>query len=92
MSAELHLKITKVDGTTGVYPCTPVVIAAFEREKKRSFVSALTGDVEMLNLYWLAWKAEQVAFKAAGKIIKPQMDDAWLEELRSVEPEEVDVP
>lgn len=85
MSTQIKMRVAKVDGTSIIYPVTPLVIVAFEREHKQSIGAAMSGDnVKMEHLYWLGWKAEMVAKKAAGEVTR-LFDDRYLEELLEVE-------
>jgi len=85
MSSLIKMRVTKSDGTSSDYVVTPLVIVSFEREHKTSFQAAMSdGNIRMEHLYWLGWKAEMVAKKAAGEITR-LFDDRYLEELVAAE-------
>lgn len=84
MPATIQMRVDKTDGSSNIYPVTPLVIVAFEREHKTSMSAAMSDNVRMEHLYWLGWKAEMVAKKAAGEITR-LFDDRYLEELAAVE-------
>lgn len=86
MAAQLKIKVTKTDGSSKTFSVTPRVIVAFEREFGKGLVAAYGNDNRMEYTYWLAWKADH----AAGNVVKPF--DAYLDEIVSVELEEVNAP
>jgi hypothetical protein len=78
----IKLKVEFVPGSDaepGVYPVTPVVQVAFEREFRTGLSKAFQTEMRNEHLYWLAWKAMHVA----GKVVKPF--DGWLNDLAAVE-------
>jgi hypothetical protein len=60
-------------------PVTPKAAINFERHHKVGLVKALSQDMKMEHLYWLAWECT----RSAGRVVKPF--DGWLDEIQSVE-------
>jgi len=81
----LSLRVTH-NGETNEYAAGPKVQVAFEREWKVGMPKALTTDQRMEHVYWLGWKAQQVA----GVAVKPF--DTWLDGVESVEVAEGERP
>jgi hypothetical protein len=67
---KLNLNVTMANGDSENVPVKPSTQVAYERH----FKTALSNEIGMEQLYWLAWKA------SGGK---PQFD-TWLDDLESV--------
>lgn len=71
------LAVETSDGTIQT-PITPRLAVAFERNRKRSMVLALTQDQKVEDLYWLVWEGQ----RQAGGGVAPF--DKWLETCTSL--------
>jgi hypothetical protein len=74
------LKVTRVDGSVGEYPITPLVQYGFEVYSKKSFYSAFTQEQKMSDIFWLAWEC----IRRSGETV-PMFGETFIETLRSVD-------
>lgn len=75
----MQLKITTIDGESGVYRITPAIEVAFEKEKKGGFAKIFRENERSEDLYWLAWEC----LRRSGQTV-PTFDK-FLETLEAVE-------
>jgi hypothetical protein len=74
------LKVTRVDGSVGEYPITPLVQYGFEVYSKKSFYSAFTQEQKMSDIFWLAWQCIRRSGESG-----PMFGESFIELLRSVD-------
>jgi hypothetical protein len=81
------LRVTRVDGTVGDYPITPLIQYGFEVYAKKSYYQAFTQEPKMSDIFWLAWES----IRRSGETV-PMFGEKFVETLTNVEVLDDDSP
>jgi hypothetical protein len=76
----IKLKVTRVDGTVGEYPITPLVQYGFEIYAKKGFHKAFIEDSMQSHIFWLSWEC----IRRSGETV-PMFGEKFIETLANVE-------
>lgn len=83
----VKLKVTRVDGSVGEYPITPLIQYGFEIYAKKGFHQAFIQEPKMSDIFWLAWEC----IRRQGETV-PMFGEKFIETLANVEVLDDDSP
>lgn len=81
------LRVTRVDGTVGDYPITPLVQYGFEIWAKKGFHKSFIEDQSQTSIFWLSWEC----IRRSGETV-PMFGEEFIKTLADVEVLDDDSP
>jgi len=81
------LRVTRVDGTVGDYPITPLVQYGFEIWAKKGFHKSFIEDQSQTAIFWLSWEC----IRRSGETV-PMFGEDFIKTLANVEVLDDDSP